>query len=127
MKITKSRLKKIIKEELQHVLKEAVGRDPRFLARSKEMGVRSVGSRVDDPATLSPDELRAMADELEQEASSIGLDELASYTCFQLEEVMRQHEEGDRDLDRETLVGMRDLMRKKGCRNISGQLDWGND
>jgi hypothetical protein len=130
MKITKSQLKRIIKEEIKNVLKESIGKTPRFLSRShKAEPVRSLGSSVDsdNDGSLSPDELRAVADELDQETTPIELDELASYTCFQLEEVMRQHEEGDRDLDRETLIGMRDLMRKKGCRNVAGQLDWGND
>ena len=119
MKITKSQLKQIIKEEIQNVLKESP--EPRFLTRmAKDMPVRSVGPRVDDPGTLSPDELRAMADELEQGGGSHwetpeGMKELSSYTCFQLGEVMRQHEEGEQELSEEVLSHINTAMQKKGC------------
>mgnify|MGYP001375466581 CR=1 FL=1 len=104
MKITKSQLKQIILEETKKVLEEV-----NFLARSsKAMPVRSIGPRVDSDGdgSLSPDELRGVADSLEQ-------DELASYTCFQLEEVMRQKQEAGSS--REEMMELKQLMRKKGC------------
>ena len=126
MKITKSQLKRIIKEEIKNTLKEAYAEpgsvsQSRFLTRTaKDVPVRSVGPRVDDPGTLSPDELRAMADELEQGEGSHweapeGMRELSSYTCFQLEEVMRQHEVGDEKLSEEVLSHINMEMQKKGC------------
>ena len=60
----------------------------------------------DGDGSLSPDELRGVADSLEQ-------DELASYTCFQLEEVMRQKQEAGSS--REEMMEIKQLMRKKGC------------
>ena len=111
MKITKSQLKQIIQEELKNVLKEArLGRaTPRFIARShKTNPIRSLGSSVDSDGdgSLSPDELHALADTLSQ-------DEIASYTCPQLKEVMRQKEEAG--ADPEEMMELKQLMRKKGC------------
>tara|TARA_R110000824_G_scaffold49483_11_gene138828 strand:- start:1004 stop:1360 length:357 start_codon:yes stop_codon:yes gene_type:complete len=118
MKITKSLLEKIIREEVQRTLQESP--EPRFLTRmAKDMPVRPVGP-PDDPGTLSPDELRAMADELEQGEGSHwetpeGERELSSYTCFQLGEVMRQHEEGEKQLSEKVLSHLSATMQKKGC------------
>jgi hypothetical protein len=119
MKITKSQLEQVIREEVQRVLQESP--EPRFLTRmAKDMPVRSVGPPVDDPGTLSPDELRAMADDLEQGEGSHwetaeGERELSSYTCFQLSEVMRQHEEGEKQLSEKVLSHLSATMQKKGC------------
>jgi hypothetical protein len=118
LKISKSSLKKVILEELQSIMSEA---DPRFLTRTaKEMPVRSIGPPVDDPGTLSPGELRDIADQLEQGEGSHwetqeGMKELSSYTCFQLEEVMRQHEEGEQELSGQVLSHITAAMQKKGC------------
>ena len=119
MKITKTLLEKIIREEVQRTLQESP--EPRFLTRmAKDMPVRPVDPSVDDPGTLSPDELRAMADDLEQGEGSHwetpeGERELSSYTCFQLEEVMRQHEDGEQQLSEKVLSHLSATMQKKGC------------
>ena len=44
-----------------------------------------------------------------------GMKELLSYTCFQLEEVMRQHEEGEQQLSEKVLSHLSATMQKKGC------------
>ena len=99
MKITKTLLEQIIREEVQRALQESP--EPRFLTRmAKDMPVRSVGPPVDDPGTLSPEE---------------GMKELLSYTCFQLEEVMRQHEDGEQQLSEKVLSHLSATMQKKGC------------
>ena len=133
MKITKSQLKRIIKEELQAVLKEAS--EPRFLTRmAKEMPVRSLAKTIGgDPDTDEDDaaELRDIANKLEGSDhwnTPEGMRELSSYTCPQLEEVMRQGEEGRHNLTDETLAHMNSLMRKKGCQPPTGAggSDWYN-
>jgi len=120
MKITKTLLGQIIREEVQRALQESP--EPRFLTRmAKDMPVRSVGP-PDDPGTLSPDELRAMADELERGEvphwqTAEGMKELSSYTCFQLDEVMRQHSDPDHptELNEEAISHIKMAKRKKGC------------
>ena len=112
MKIIKPKLKQIIKEELLNVLKET-----RFLAlSSKANPVRSLAGSVDSDGdgSLSADELRALADELGQD--ELGPDEIASYTCPQLKEVMRQKQEAG--ADPEEIMQLKQLMRKKGCWGI---------
>ena len=173
MKITKSRLTRIIKKELSSVLKEA-----RFLAlSSKANPVRSLAGSVDsdNDGSIDPGELRGLADKLEvpgqpKEMSQIekvvyaahqlfkslspeakpflienfkkyievweqdegeegyadkdydsgddllGPDEIASYTCPQLEEVMRQKQEAG--AGPEEIIQLKQLMRKKGCWGI---------
>ena len=120
MKITKSQLKQIIKEELQGALKEAYAEPGSRRSMPGYGALPRAGSPIDDPGTLSPGELRAMADELEQGEGSHwetpeGMRELSSYTCFQLGEVMRQHEEGEQELSEEVLSHVSVSMQKKGC------------
>jgi hypothetical protein len=67
MKITKTQLQQIIKEEMQNVLKELGGRPADRPERETAYMDRWEGMPVDDPGTLSPAELRAMADSLESD------------------------------------------------------------
>jgi len=69
---------------------------------------------TDDDGALDPDELRAVADELEQQSAPLSMEELDSYMCFQLDEVWEQQQEM-RTMDEETFEHLERLRDIKNC------------
>jgi hypothetical protein len=69
---------------------------------------------LDDDGVLDPDELRTVADELEQRSVPLSMEELGSYMCFQLDEVWEQQQEA-LTMDEETFDYLERLRDIKNC------------
>ena len=154
MKITKSRLKQLIKEEVRNIMPESkagqeeagsgdikkvldlledILSEVEIDAGAYDEPKRSYRSGREDVDRIKAQiagnyvpELNAAVELLRSIVEKpvarglgdqeLGQDEIASYTCFQLEEIMRQKKEAG--AGPEEMMELKQLMRKKGCWGI---------